>query len=206
MPQTSKLSHGEESNENYNVGVGNPIVPTFISTQKMSLSDQAFYLLAFIACTTSVAFTSLVIAAVPTLYAMGRAAVSLSKLADVAREELPSTMAAIRLSGMEISDLTLELSDLSQEISDGVNKSAQAVQAAEAGIRRIGSLAQQQTMSMIEERASLPTISFQPVVAGAARKTSLAFGQATKTIMNIIYRGKFSSENNDDNGINRVEI
>lgn len=35
---------------------------------------------------------------------------------------------------------------LSQEIADGVNKSAQAVQAAEAGIRQIGSLAHQQTM------------------------------------------------------------
>lgn len=43
---------------------------------------------------------------------MGRAAISFSKLADTASEELPSTMAAIRLSGMEISDLTLELSDL----------------------------------------------------------------------------------------------
>lgn len=43
---------------------------------------------------------------------MSRAAISFAKLADTAREELPSTMAAIRLSGMEISDLTLELSDL----------------------------------------------------------------------------------------------
>jgi hypothetical protein len=43
---------------------------------------------------------------------MRRAAISMEKLADVAREELPSTMAAIRLSGMEISDLTLELNDL----------------------------------------------------------------------------------------------
>ncbi|KAJ6877258.1 hypothetical protein NC651_030099 [Populus alba x Populus x berolinensis] len=43
---------------------------------------------------------------------MGKAATSLSKLPDTAREELPSTMAAIRLSDMEISDLTLELSDL----------------------------------------------------------------------------------------------
>lgn len=34
----------------------------------------------------------------------------------------------------------------SQEIADGVNKSAQAVQAAEAGVRQIGSLARQQTM------------------------------------------------------------
>ncbi|KAA3473008.1 DC-STAMP domain-containing protein 2 [Gossypium australe] len=174
----------------------------------MSLSDQAFYLMAFIAFTTSVAFTSMVIAAVPTLSAMGRAAVSLSKLADTAREELPGTMAAIRLSGMEISDLTLELSDLSQEIADGVNKSAKAVQAAKAGIWQIGSLARQQTMSMIQERASLPVISFslQPVVSGAARKTSHAVGQATKTIMNIINQGEMSSENNDDSGTDRLEM
>ncbi|XVE62654.1 hypothetical protein DITRI_Ditri06bG0136300 [Diplodiscus trichospermus] len=206
VPRASKFNLGEESNENHNVGVGNPIVPPFLSTQKMSLSDQAFFLLAFIGCTTTLAFTSLVIAAVPTLYSMRRAAISLSKLADAAREELPSTMAAIRLSGMEISDLTLELSDLSQEIADGVNKSAQAVQAAEAGIRQIGSLAQQQTMSMIQERASLPIISLQPVVAGAARKTSRAVGQATKTLMNIIYRGELSAENDNNSSIDRLEV
>lgn len=44
--------------------------------------------------------------------AMGRAANSFAKLADTAREELPSTMTAIRLSGIEVSDLTVELSDL----------------------------------------------------------------------------------------------
>lgn len=41
--------------------------------------------------------------------AMKRAAMSLSKLADKAREELPNTSAAIRLSSMEIGVLTLEL-------------------------------------------------------------------------------------------------
>ncbi|CAM8938614.1 unnamed protein product [Rhodiola kirilowii] len=91
--------------------------------RKMSLNDQAFWLLSFIACTTSIAFASLVVAAVPTLFAMARAATSLSKLADTAREELPSTMAALRLSSMEVSDLTLELSELSHEITDGVAKS-----------------------------------------------------------------------------------
>ncbi|KAL9379281.1 hypothetical protein Peur_027763 [Populus x canadensis] len=197
----------DELERNLNVQVGNPIVPNYIqSWTKLSLSDQAFFLLSFIACTTSIAFTSLVVAAVPTLYAMGKAATSFSKLADTACEELPSTMAAIRLSGMEISDLTLELSDLSQEITDGVNKSAQAVQAAEAGIRQIGALAHQHTMSMIQERASLPIISLQPVVAGAAKKTSRAVGQATKTIMNIISRGEFNSENEDASAIDRVEI
>ncbi|XP_058093277.1 uncharacterized protein LOC131239537 isoform X2 [Magnolia sinica] len=123
-------SEGEEgSGSRLNVEVGTPNLPVLLHSSKMSLGDQAFFLLAFIACT-----------------AMGRAATSLSKLADTAREELPSTMAAIRLSGMEISDLTLELSDLSQEIADGVSKSAQAVQAAEAGIRQIGAIARRQTI------------------------------------------------------------
>ncbi|GAB2285796.1 hypothetical protein Dimus_020235 [Dionaea muscipula] len=75
--------------------------------------------------------------------AMGRAATTFSRLADTAGEELPSTMAAIRLSSLEISDLTLELSELSQEASDGITKSAQAVKAAEVGICQIGSLARQ---------------------------------------------------------------
>ncbi|ESQ36031.1 hypothetical protein EUTSA_v10008466mg [Eutrema salsugineum] len=180
----------DQSINNFKAQVGSPVSPHSINPlAKLSLSDQAFLLLAFIACTTSVAFTSLVIAAVPTLVAMARAASSFAKLADTARQEFPSTMAAIRLSGMEISDLTLELSDLSQEITDGVNKSAKAVQAAEAGIRQIGTLAHQQTLSMIEERASLPEISLQPVVAGAAKKTSHAIGRATKTLMNIITGG-----------------
>ena len=47
------------------------------------------------------------------------------------------------------------LFDRSQEIADGVNKSAQAVQAAEAGIRQIGALAHQQTMCMFDYKQSL---------------------------------------------------
>lgn len=38
--------------------------------------------------------------------------------------------------------------DQSQEIADGVTKSAQAVQAAEAGIRQIGAVAREQTICM----------------------------------------------------------
>ncbi|WOL11504.1 hypothetical protein Cni_G20267 [Canna indica] len=185
------------------VGIGGPSTLGGLVSYRMSLGDQAFFLLAFIACTTSVAFTSFIIAAIPTLLAVKRAALSLARLADTAREELPSTMAAIRLSGMEISDLTLELSDLSQEIADGINKSAQAVQAAEAGIRQIGSIARRQTVSMIQERANLPDISLKPMVAGAAKKTSHVVGQAKKTIMNFISRGD-SSDNGDMS--DKVEI
>ncbi|KZV24295.1 hypothetical protein F511_01777 [Dorcoceras hygrometricum] len=200
------LPDSQPGNGSLKVEVRNPgFLANLIPPPKLSLSDQVFFLLVFIACTTCAAFASLVVAAVPTLFAMRRAAISLSKLADTAREELPSTMTAIRLSGMEISDLILELSDMSEEIAGGVKKSTQAVQAAEAGIRKIGSIAHQQTMSMIQERASLPIISLQPVVSGAAKKTSRAVSQATKTILNIISRGGLNSAGEDDNPKNRIE-
>ncbi|XP_042472067.1 uncharacterized protein LOC122054695 [Zingiber officinale] len=132
--------------------------------------------------------------------------VSLARLADTAREEIPSTMAAIlRLSGMEISDLTLELSDLrfgivikdarlsanllhlvALKIAYGINKSAQAVQVTEAGIRQIGSIARQQTVSLIEERANFSVLPLKPMVAGAARKTSHIVDQAKRTFTSII--------------------
>lgn len=56
---------------------------------------------------------------------------------DVTREELPDTMAAVRLSGMEISDLTMELSDLGQEITQGVRSSTRAVRVAEERLRQL---------------------------------------------------------------------
>ncbi|KAK8634044.1 hypothetical protein V6N13_014873 [Hibiscus sabdariffa] len=52
----------------------------------------------------------------------------------------------------------------------------------------------------------LPVISLQPVDAGAARKTSHAVGQATKTVMSIMKQGELNSENIDDSGIDRLEI
>ncbi|CAL4894071.1 unnamed protein product [Urochloa decumbens] len=120
--------------------------------------DPVFFLLAAVAVTTSVAFSSMVAVAVPTMLALRRAADSFAMLADAALEELPSTMAAVRLSGMEISDLTVELSDLSHEISDGVNKSAKVARAVEASIGQMQDIARQQAISMVEERATLRTI------------------------------------------------
>ncbi|OVA09149.1 hypothetical protein BVC80_8229g4 [Macleaya cordata] len=68
---------------------------------------------------------------------------------------------------------------------DGMNKSANC-----SGSRSCdstnGGLALQQTISMIQEGASLPFISKKPVMAGAAKRTSCAVGQARKTFMNII--------------------
>uniref|UniRef100_A0A0D9XYX2 Uncharacterized protein n=1 Tax=Leersia perrieri TaxID=77586 RepID=A0A0D9XYX2_9ORYZ len=157
---------GAREDEGYveSVGAGEHSagVPAHLGAARVGLGDPVFFLLAFVAVATSAAFTGMVAVAIPTMLAMKRAADSFTLLADAALEELPSTMAAVRLSGMEISDLTLELSDLSQEIADGVNKSAKVAQAVEAGLGQMRDLARQQATSMIEERANLQTIPNAP--------------------------------------------
>uniref|UniRef100_A0A453B3V3 Uncharacterized protein n=1 Tax=Aegilops tauschii subsp. strangulata TaxID=200361 RepID=A0A453B3V3_AEGTS len=95
------------------VGAGDPAgPPAHHLAVRAGLGDPVFFLLTFVAVTTSVAFISMVAVAIPTMLAMRRAANSFALLADAALDELPSTMTAVRLSGMEISDFTLELSDL----------------------------------------------------------------------------------------------
>jgi uncharacterized protein YoxC len=66
----------------------------------------------------AVSLTAVLIAAVPALQELARAARSIEKLADTLRRELPPTLEAIRLTGLEISDLT-------DDINDGVKSASQ---------------------------------------------------------------------------------
>jgi len=58
---------------------------------------------------------------------LARAARSAEKLFDTLRRELPSTLEAIRLTGMEISDLT-------DDVSDGVKGAGQVVKRVDQGL------------------------------------------------------------------------
>ncbi|HEY9611425.1 DUF948 domain-containing protein [Allocoleopsis sp.] len=66
----------------------------------------------------AVSLTAVLIAAIPALQELGRAARSVAKLADTLGRELPPTLEAIRLTGLEISDLT-------DDVSEGVKSAGQ---------------------------------------------------------------------------------
>lgn len=108
-----------------------------LQLSQWNLTHRHVLVLNVIACAAAVSATWLFLSAIPTLLAFKTAAESLEKLMDVTREELPDTMAAVRLSGMEISDLTMELSDLGQEITQGVRSSTRAVRVAEERLRQL---------------------------------------------------------------------
>ena len=68
----------------------------------------------------AVSLTAVLVAALPALQELARAARSAEKLFDTLRRDLPPTLEAIRLTGLEISDLT-------DNVSDGVKSASQAV-------------------------------------------------------------------------------
>ncbi|XP_008809505.2 uncharacterized protein LOC103721190 isoform X2 [Phoenix dactylifera] len=115
--------------------------PPSISLTRWNLDHRHIFVLNCAACVAALSALWLFFSAIPALLAFKRAAESLEKLLDVTAEELPDTMAAVRLSGMEISDLTMELSDLGQEITQGVRSSTRAVRIAEDRLRRLTTMA-----------------------------------------------------------------
>ncbi|KAE7998178.1 hypothetical protein FH972_002747 [Carpinus fangiana] len=131
-----------------------------------NLTHRHIVMLQVVACAAAVSATWLFCSAIPTLMAFKRAAESLEKLMDVTREELPDTMAAVRLSGMEISDLTMELSDLGQEITQGVRSSTRAVRVAEERLRRLTNMT---PSASLQEVATPRTDETVPVLARTAR-------------------------------------
>ncbi|KAM7275540.1 hypothetical protein ACFE04_017406 [Oxalis oulophora] len=133
----------------------------------INVTQRHIFILNILASAVAISTTWLFLSTIPTLLAFKRAAESLEKLMDVATEELPDTMAALRLSGMEISDLTMELTDLGQEITKGVRKSTRTVRMAE---ERLTSLTNMASSASVQAVTSLTTTEPQgPALARAAR-------------------------------------
>lgn len=131
-----------------------------------NLDRRHILLLNFTACAVAVSAAWIFFSAIPTLLAFRKAVESIEKLLDVTTEELPDTMAAVRLSGMEISDLTMELSDLGQEITQGVKNSTRAIRGAEDRLRRLTTINPAVTM---QGKPPQSDQTVEPVVARTAR-------------------------------------
>ncbi|WRH68745.1 MAG: DUF948 domain-containing protein [Planktothrix sp. GU0601_MAG3] len=75
----------------------------------------------------AVSLTAVVIAALPALQAIARAARSVEKLADTLSREFPPTLESIRLTGLEITELT-------EDVSEGVQSAGQVVKQVDQGL------------------------------------------------------------------------
>jgi uncharacterized protein YoxC len=106
------------------------------------VTDPLFWLgLSFLL--VAVSLILVLLAALPALQAVARAARSVEKLADTLSREFPPTLEAIRLTGMEISDLT-------DDVTEGVQSANHAVKQVEEGI---GSAKKQAKSAQITTRS-----------------------------------------------------
>jgi uncharacterized protein YoxC len=83
----------------------------------------------------AISLTAVLVVAVPAIQEVGRAARSVEKLFDTLSRDLPPTLEAIRLTGLEISELT-------DDVTDSVKSAAKAAKQVEDSITEMRQQAQ----------------------------------------------------------------
>ncbi len=114
----------------------------------------------------AVSLTAVLVTLIPAVQALARAARSVEKLADTLSREFPPTLEAIRLTGLEISELT-------DDVSDGVQTAGEVVKQVD---RSIGSAKKQAQNVQVTTRsvvtgikAAWKTLTRKPPISGRGR-------------------------------------
>ncbi|MEB3232211.1 MAG: DUF948 domain-containing protein [Leptolyngbyaceae bacterium] len=84
----------------------------------------------------AISLVALLAVAVPVLWQLANVARSAEKLLDTLNRELPPTLEAIRLTGLEITDLT-------EDVSEGVQKAGRVMQQVDRGVTTVTKQANQ---------------------------------------------------------------
>ncbi|PZO36678.1 MAG: DUF948 domain-containing protein [Pseudanabaena frigida] len=92
--------------------------------------SEAIFLLGLSFLLVVVCLTILLLTAIPAFQELAKAASSIIRLADTLTRELPATLEAIRLTG-------LELSELSDELNQGAKSAGEAVKQVNDGIKGV---------------------------------------------------------------------
>ncbi len=100
------------------------------------MTDPLFWLVLSLLFVT-VSLTIVLVVAIPTLKEVARAARSAQKLFETLQREFPPTLEAIRLTGLEISDLTDDLSEGVQSAGNVVKQVDQSLAGARKQARKV---------------------------------------------------------------------
>ncbi|WP_013323310.1 hypothetical protein [Gloeothece verrucosa] len=101
------------------------------------MSDPIFWL-GFSLLLVAVSLTAVLVAAVPALQELARAARSAEKLFDTLRREFPPTLEAIRLTGLEISELTDDLNEGVKSATEVVKQVDHSLSSARQQASKVG--------------------------------------------------------------------
>jgi len=86
----------------------------------------------------AVSLTALLVVAIPALKELAQAGRSVQKLADTLSRELPPTLEAIRLTGLEISELSDELTQSAKNAGDAVKQVNDGIKGVKEKAQNVG--------------------------------------------------------------------
>ena len=114
----------------------------------------------------AVSLTAVLVTLIPAVQALTRAARSVEKLADTLYRELPPTLDAIRLTGLEISELTDDVSEGVQSAGDVVKQVDRSLGTAKKQAQNV----QVTTRSVVTGiKAAWKTLTRKPPISGRSR-------------------------------------
>ena len=130
----------------------------------------------------AVSLTAVLVTLIPAVQALARAARSVEKLADTLSREFPPTLEAIRLTGLEISELT-------DDVSDGVQSAGEVVKQVD---RSIGSAKKQAqnlqatTRSVVSGvKAAWKTLTRKPPISGTNRRSTDRLSPSQRSALSL---------------------
>ncbi len=135
-----------------------------LAIDNINVSEPLFWLGLSILL-VAVSLTALLVAAIPALQEVASAARSAEKLFDTLSRELPPTLEAIRLTGLEITDLTDDVSEgvksasgVAQQVDQSLNGAKKQVENVQVGTRSIFVGVKAAWKSLTNAKASKGTI------------------------------------------------
>ena len=159
--------------------------PTTETTEFMTPSF-AMYALCGVGCLLGSALSAVLLSLIPTLRSVRRAMDEVAYLAASVREEVPDTLAAVRVSGLELTDVMEEVGELTADVGGGLRSAGRGVTASVAAAQTVGRYAaaaipevrrraqplvgsvKDQTVRVLEERADMEPYS-GPIISNTAK-------------------------------------
>ncbi len=134
---------------------------------EIQVSDPLFWLGMSILL-VAVSLTAVLVTLIPAVQALTRAARSMEKLADTLCRELPPTLDAIRLTGLEISELTDDVSEGVQTAGDVVKQVDRSFDTAKKQAQNV----QVTTRSVVTGiKAAWKTLTRKPPISGGRSRS-----------------------------------
>jgi uncharacterized protein YoxC len=125
----------------------------------------------------AVSLTVILIALLPAVYALARAARSVERLVDTLNRDIPPTLEALRLTGLEISELT-------DDITEGVQSAGEVVKQVD------------QTLTTAKQQAQQVQITTKSVFTGLSAAWQTLTRKSTPSSKNRRLKGSSSSNSN----------